>query len=215
MTAFIRSLEGPEDAFLGQLETDARSAGVPVIRPEMKSFLRVLIAVRMPKRILEVGTAVGFSALLMAMASSQETSIVTIEKEEERIREAEKNFGLHPAGRKIELLRGDAADILPALEGPFDMIFMDAAKGQYIHFLPDILRLLPEGGLLVSDNVLQEGDIIESHFAVERRNRTIYKRMREYLFALKNTDGLLTSIVPIADGAAVSVKMRRHLEMEQ
>lgn len=215
MTAFIRSLEGPEDAFLGKLETDARSAGVPVIRPEMKSFLRVLIALHMPKRILEVGTAVGFSALLMAMASPEETRIVTIEREEERIREARKNFLLHPAGEKIELLSGDAAEILPELEGPFDMIFMDAAKGQYIHFLPDILRLLPEGGLLVSDNVLQEGDIIESHFAVERRNRTIYKRMREYLFALKNTNGLLTSIVPIADGAAVSVKMRRHLEMEQ
>lgn len=215
MTAFIRSLEGPEDAFLGQLETDARSAGVPVIRPEMKSFLRVLIALRMPKRILEVGTAVGFSALLMAMASPEETRIVTIEREEDRIREALKNFSLHPAGKKIELLSGDAADLLPSLEGQFDMIFMDAAKGQYIHFLPDILRLLPEGGLLVSDNVLQEGDIVESHFAVERRNRTIYKRMREYLFALKHTDGLLTSVVPIADGAAVSVKMRRHLEMER
>ena len=215
MTAFIRSLEGPEDAFLGQLETDARSAGVPVIRPEMKSFLRVLIALHMPKRILEVGTAVGFSALLMAMASPEETRIVTIEREEDRIREALKNFSLHPAGKKIELLSGDAADLLPSLEGQFDMIFMDAAKGQYIHFLPDILRLLPEGGLLVSDNVLQEGDIVESHFAVERRNRTIYKRMREYLFALKHTDGLLTSVVPIADGAAVSVKMRRHLEMER
>ena len=214
MTAFIRSLEGPEDPFLGQLETDARRTGVPVIRPEMKSFLRVLIALHKPQRILEVGTAVGFSALLMAMAASEDARIVTIEREEDRILQAQKNFSMHPAGAKIELLQGDAADILPGLSGSFDMIFMDAAKGQYIHFLPDILRLLVQGGLLVSDNVLQEGDIIESHYAVERRNRTIYRRMREYLYALKNTEGLLTTIVPVADGAAVSVKMRGHLEME-
>ena len=96
--------------------------------------------------------------------------------------------------------------MLKTLKEPFDFIFMDAAKGQYIHFLPDILRLLEEGGLLVSDNVLQDGDIVESHFAVERRNRTIYKRMREYLRALKNHPLLETSILPLGDGVALSVK---------
>lgn len=99
------------------------------------------------------------------------------------------------------------------LSEPYDMVFMDAAKGQYIHFLPEALRLLRTGGILVSDNVLQDGDIIESHYAVERRNRTIYKRMREYLYVLKHTQGLLTSIVPVGDGAAVTVKQQERIEI--
>ncbi len=109
---------------------------------------------------------------------------------------------------RITFLEGDALEILKELKGSFDFIFMDAAKGQYIHFLPEVLRLLEKDGILVSDNVLQEGDIIESHFAVERRNRTIYKRMREYLYELKHDARLLTSIVPVGDGAAVSVRVK-------
>lgn len=111
---------------------------------------------------------------------------------------------------RITLLEGDAADILKDLKGPYDLIFMDAAKGQYLHFLPELLRLLPVGGVLVSDNVLQDGDIIESHFAVERRNRTIYKRMREYLRRLKQDPRLSTSILPLGDGVTVSVKVREE-----
>ena len=104
------------------------------------------------------------------------------------------------------MLAGDAADLLKTLEGPFDFIFMDAAKGQYLHFLPEILRLLRSGGVLVSDNVLQEGDLIESKYAVERRNRTIYKRMREYLYELKHNELLVTSLIPLGDGVAFSTK---------
>ena len=107
---------------------------------------------------------------------------------------------------KIKILEGDAADILPTLEGPYDVIFMDAAKGQYIHWLPDILRLLSANGVLFSDNVLQDGDIIESRYAVERRNRTIHARMREYLYTLTHMPELQTSVVPIGDGVALSVK---------
>ena len=112
------------------------------------------------------------------------------------------------AGREdmITLLEGDAMEILAGLQGSYDFIFMDAAKGQYIHFFPEVMRLLEPGGVLVSDNVLQDGDIIESHFAVERRNRTIYKRMRDYLYELKHNDSLTTSIVPLGDGVAVSIK---------
>ena len=107
----------------------------------------------------------------------------------------------------ITLLEGDAADILKELTGPYDFIFMDAAKGQYIHFLPEILRLLAPEGLLVSDNVLQDGDIIESRFAVERRNRTIHSRMREYLFELTHNEALRTVVLPVGDGVTVSVKV--------
>ena len=125
---------------------------------------------------------------------------------DKRIPIARENFKKAGKEEQITLLEGDAREILKTLEEPFDFIFMDAAKGQYIHFLPDILRLLSRGGILISDNVLQDGDIIESHFAVERRNRTIYKRMREYLSALKNSDVLETSILPLGDGVALSVK---------
>ena len=129
-----------------------------------------------------------------------------MENYDKRIPIARENFKKAGKEEQITLLEGDAREILKTLEEPFDFIFMDAAKGQYIHFLPDILRLLSRGGILISDNVLQDGDIIESHFAVERRNRTIYKRMREYLSALKNSDVLETSILPLGDGVALSVK---------
>ncbi|MDO5344468.1 MAG: O-methyltransferase [Lachnospiraceae bacterium] len=207
MVTYINSLERGCTPFLDELEQNARLAGIPIIRQEMKSFLRVLLELKQPGSILEVGTAVGFSALLMAEYSPEDCRITTIEKYEKRIPQARENFARAPKGGKIRLLEGDALPILRQLQGPYDFIFMDAAKGQYIHFLPETLRLLSKGGVMVSDNVLQDGDIIESHYAVERRNRTIYKRMRDYLYELKHTEGLLTTIVPIGDGAAVSVKL--------
>ena len=206
MVTYINSLDEGNGKFLDQLEQEAKRDRVPIIRREMQSFLKVLLKLKNPGRILEVGTAVGFSALLMCENTSEETTVTTIEKYEKRIPVAKENFRKAGMEHRIIFLEGDAMDVLKKLEGSFDFIFMDAAKGQYIHFMPEIMRLLAKGGVLVSDNVLQEGDIIESHFAVERRNRTIYKRMREYLFELKHDDRLLTSIVPIGDGAAVSIR---------
>ena len=126
---------------------------------------------------------------------------------EKRIPIAKANFVRAGKESQITLLEGDAAEILPQIDEPFDMIFMDAAKGQYINFMPQVLRLLKSGGVLVSDNVLQDGDIIESHYVVERRNRTIYKRMREYLYELTHSDELVTAVLPIGDGITVSTKM--------
>ena len=132
--------------------------------------------------------------------------ITTIEKYEKRIPIAKANFErLTPPGR-ITLLEGDATEILTTLEGPYDFIFMDAAKGQYINFLPDILRLLSPGGILLSDNVMQDGDILESRYVVERRNRTIYARMRDYLYEITHNDQLTTVILPVGDGVTISVK---------
>ncbi len=172
----------------------------------MQSFIKLLLAVKKPMSILEVGCAIGFSALLMSEYAPAGCKITTIEKYEKRIPIARENF--RRAGKEacITLLEGDALDWLKKLEGPYDFIFMDAAKGQYIHFLPDILRLMPEGGLLLSDNVLQDGDIIESRYAVTRRNRTIHARMREYLYELKHHPQLETAILPVGDGITVSVK---------
>ena len=210
MRTFINSLEPDTDPFLAGLEQEAVREGIPVIRHEMISFLRVFLEMKHPSRILEVGTAVGFSALVMAVFSGPECRITTIERDPERAGAARKNFTECAAGGKITLLEGDAEDILSRLDPSYDLIFMDAAKGQYIHFLDDVKRLLSPGGVLISDNVLQEGDLLESRFLVERRSRTIYKRMREYLYSLKHDPVFVTSIIPIADGAAVSVKRKEN-----
>lgn len=212
MVTYINSLDVGNTPFLDELERQACEDFVPIIRREMQSFLKVLLAVHRPAKILEVGTAVGFSTLLMSEYTGADCHITTIEKYEKRIPIARENF--KKAGRedRITLLEGDAMEILKELQDSFDFIFMDAAKGQYIHFLPEVLRLLKPGGVLVSDNVLQDGDIIESRFAVERRNRTIYKRMRDYLYELKHNEQLLTTIIPIEDGATVSIKQERGTE---
>lgn len=136
----------------------------------------------------------------------KDSHITTIEKYEKRIPIAKANFKRADMEEKITLLEGDAIEILKGLEGTFDFIFMDAAKGQYIHFLPEVLRLLAPGGILVSDNVLQDGDVVESRYAVIRRNRTIHSRMRDYLWTLKHMQGIETIVLPIGDGMTISVK---------
>lgn len=206
MVSFINSFDRGNTPFLDELERYAKETNVPIIRKEMQGFLKLLLAMQRPVNILEVGTAIGFSALLMKEYAPENCHITTIEKYEKRIPLAKENF--KKAGREndITLLEGDATEILKELTGTYDFILMDAAKGQYIHFLPDILRLLPEGGLLVSDNVLQDGDIIESRYAVTRRNRTIHARMRDYLYELKHHEQLETAILPVGDGVTVSVK---------
>ena len=206
MVTYMNSLDTGNGTFLDELEIQAKADRVPIIRREMQSFLKVLLQIKKPSRILEVGTAVGFSAILMAQNTPQDTKIVTIEKYEKRIPVAKENFKAAGMEHRITLLEGDALDILSERKDSFDFIFMDAAKGQYIRFLPEVMRLLEPEGILVSDNVLQEGDLIESHFIVERRNRTIYKRMRDYLYALKHDDRLETAILPVGDGAAVSFR---------
>lgn len=206
MRTYINSLDRGNTPFLEELEQTALRDRVPVIRREMQSFIKTFLAMNQPGRILEVGTAIGFSTLLMCEYGRENLQIVTIENYDKRIPIARENF--RRAGREdqITLLEGDAGELLKTLEGPFDMIFMDAAKGQYIHWLPDIRRLMAKGSVLISDNVLQEGDIIESHYLVERRKRTIYKRMREYLYELKHDPSFVTSILPLGDGVTVSVK---------
>lgn len=206
MSTYINSLDRGNGAFLDALEQEALDAYVPIIRKDMQTFLKTFLAMKKPKRILEVGTAVGFSALLMCEYSESDVHVTTIENYEKRIPVARANFARAGREHQITLLEGDAQVVLKDLEGPFDFIFMDAAKGQYIHFLPDILRLLAKDGVLISDNVLQDGDIIQSHFVVERRNRTIYKRMREYLYTLTHHDQLMTSVLPVGDGITLSVK---------
>lgn len=206
MITFINSMDAGHTPYLEKLEQEAKKNFVPIIRREMQSFLKVFLKIQQPKRILEVGTAIGFSALFMAEYAPENCEITTIENYEKRIPIAREHF--REAGRQaqITLLPGDARELLKTLEDTYDLIFMDAAKGQYIHFLPEILRLMHPGSVLISDNVLQDGEIVESHYIVERRNRTIYKRMREYLYTLKHHEELETAIIPLGDGITLSVK---------
>ena len=206
MVTYIRSLEVPESAVIEAIEQEALRDRVPIIRKEMQSFLKVLLRIKRPMRTLEVGAAVGFSSILMSEYMPEGGHITTIENYDKRIPIARANFKRAGKEEQIDLIEGDALEVMHGLEGPYDLIFVDAAKGQYIHYLPEVMRLLGADGVLVSDNVLQEGDIIESRFAVERRNRTIHSRMREYLYELKHHDQLQTSIIPLGDGVALSVK---------
>ena len=207
IVSYINSLEKENSPVLEEIEKEARKDGVPIIRKEMESFLRVMLSIKKPMRILELGTAVGYSAILMSEYINEKGQIITIENYDKRIPIAKEN--IKKAGREnaIKLLEGDAMEIMPTLESnQFDFVFMDAAKAQYIHFLPEVLRLMKKNGVLITDNVLQEGDLIQSKYVVRRRDRTIHKRMREYLEVVKNHPQLETSIVPIGDGITMSVK---------
>lgn len=206
MVSFINSLDSGNTEELNKIEKIAEDTFVPIIRKEMQSLLKFLLAMNQPKTILEVGTAIGFSALFMSEYAPKNCKITTIENYSKRILIANENIKAFEKEGNITLIEGDAIEVLPTLKGPFDIVFMDAAKGQYIYFLPEIMRILPVGGILISDNVLQEGEIIESRFLITRRNRTIHSRMREYLYELKHNENLETVILPVGDGVAISVR---------
>ncbi|MCI8664117.1 MAG: O-methyltransferase [Hungatella sp.] len=208
---YLHSLESDEGELCDRIAREARAQDIPIIKKETAALLKTLVAAKRPGAILEVGTAVGYSALLMAGVMPPSCKITTIEKYAPRIRAARENFREASMEERIVLLEGDAEEILPKLKGPYDFIFMDAAKGQYIHWLPVILGLMPEGGMLFSDNVLQDGSIVQSRYGVERRDRTIHSRMREYLYTLKHMEGLESAVIPIGDGAAVSVRTERKI----
>lgn len=204
--SFINSLDPGNPTYLDELEKYALETAVPIVRKDMQAFLKYMMRTHRPMKILEVGTAIGFSSLLMSEYAPKGCKITTIENYEPRISIARSNFEKNNKSDVITLLEGDATEILPTLTEEYDFIFMDAAKGQYINFLPEIMRLLRVGGILVSDNVLQDGDIIESKYAITRRNRTIHTRMRDYLYELKHNSALTTVILAVGDGITVSVK---------
>ncbi len=208
-STYLNSLYPELSPVLSEIQREALDNFVPIIRPETVNLLQMLIKMNAPKRILEVGTAVGFSANLMAEAAGEDCTIITIENYEPRIPIANANFKRTGRDKQITLLEGDAMDILPTLNESFDFIFMDAAKGQYINFWPEIKRLIADGGVVVTDNVLQDGDIIESRYAITRRNRTIHKRMRDYLYELTHDEDFSTTILPLGDGVSISVKGKK------
>jgi predicted O-methyltransferase YrrM len=209
ITEYLHSLETSRGELLDTIEKKAIEDGVPIIRSETAALLRSLTAALRPENILEIGTAVGYSALQMCQVMPENCHITTIEKYEKRIPEAKENFRKAGEESRITFLEGDADMWLKELKGKqFDLVFMDAAKGQYLNWLPLLLDLMPVGAVLISDNVLQDGDVVQSRFAVQRRNRTIHSRMREYLYELKHMEEFETAVIPIGDGVTISTRIR-------
>lgn len=211
LSIFIDALEWKLPEGLDQLEEQALRDQVPIIRRPMQSYLGFMLGLLKPSSILEIGAAVGFSSILMSEYVPEETTITTIEKVPARIKAAKENFKRHGKTDRICLLEGDAADVLAELSAQgnqYEFIFMDAAKGQYLNFLPNILKMLPENGMLITDNVLQDGDVIQSRYAINRRDRTIHGRMREYLYQLTHSEKLDTVILPVGDGITVSRRIK-------
>ena len=209
ITEYLHSLETSRGELLDTIEKKAIEDGVPIIRSETAALLRSLTAALRPENILEIGTAVGYSALQMCQVMPANCHITTIEKYEKRIPEAKENFRKAGEESRITFLEGDADMWLKELKGKqFDLVFMDAAKGQYLNWLPLLLDLMPVGAVLISDNVLQDGDVVQSRFAVQRRNRTIHSRMREYLYELNHMEEFETAVIHIGDGVTISTRIR-------
>lgn len=206
VSKYIESLDADMPSELMLLEKWALENEVPIIRHDTQQYLRFLLTKEKPKAILEIGTAVGFSTLFIHEYAPRDSRITTLEKVEMRLVHARKNLGGH---ERIRLIEGEAGESLKKLvndKDKYNLIFLDAAKGQYSAWLPDILKLLADDGTLLTDNVLLEGSIAESKFSIERRDRTIHMRMREYLYALTHNEALNTVILPIGDGLAVSCR---------
>ena len=210
IVSYIHSLESQNSEVLTKIEQSAIKDNVPIIRKEMESFLRVMLEISKPLNVLELGCAIGYAAILMSEYLPEGGHITTIENYDKRIVEAKANIEMAGLSSKITLLEGDAMEVMKDLESEkYDFVFMDAAKAQYINFLPEVMRLMKPGAILIADNVLQDGDIIESRYGVIRRNRTIHSRMREYMYEVKHMDELETTIVPIGDGITMSVKKEK------
>ncbi len=214
---FINSYNKDDTGLLGEIHSEALSASVPIIRDETREFLRTLIAMKRPEKILEIGTAVGYSAIVMAEAmkeyaapsekdgSDEAVNIISIEIDEDTAEVARKNIADMGLTDVIRVLTGDAAEILKNIEGSFDMIFIDAAKAQYQNYLDLSMQYVHSGSTIICDNILMGGEVLESHFHVEKRDRTIHDKMRKFLRDLKNDDRFVTSIVAVGDGMTVSV----------
>lgn len=204
--AFLDLISGGKSEFLTELEETARADRVPIIRTAVQHLLKFIITERKPADILEIGSAIGFSSILMREAGGDGLKITTIELDEDRANAALQNIEKAGYSDDITLIKGDAAEVIKTLDKEYDIIFLDAAKGQYPFLLSDIKRLLKKGGLLITDNCLQEGDVLESRYAVRRRDRTIHARMREFIREIYHDEDLNTCLMPMADGVALSIK---------
>lgn len=203
MEEYLRSLIGDSKGKLKELEDFAKENKVPIVQKETAKFLEFIVSMKKPKKILELGTAIGYSSILMYEAAGRNPEIITIERDENMVNLATKNIESYNLEDNIKILQGDCLEILEKLEGQFDLIFMDAGKGHYNHFLPHCLRLLNDDGIIVADNVLFRG-MVASQELVKRRKITIIKRMKKYLELVSEDDTLITTVIPMGDGIALT-----------
>ncbi len=207
ISSFVNSFIKDDEGSLEEIYNEAVVRGVPVIRKASRELLKTQLLIKKPKNILEIGTAVGYSSLFMSQYTDEECRITTIELDEQRVATARDNIKLLGKENVIEVIKGDALFVLKELpDASYDFLFVDAAKGQYINYYEDVLRIAKPGAVIISDNILQDGEILESHYTVEKRNRTIHDRMREYLYNITHDDRVESAILSVADGMAVTVK---------
>ena len=207
MEEYIRGLIPQREGILKELEEFAKENKVPIVQKETGKFLEFMVNMKKPMRILELGTAIGFSSILMYEASNTNPDIITIERDSKMIEYAKENIKKFNLQDKIKIEEGDCLEVLEKLQEPFDLIFMDAGKGHYNHFLPHCLRLLSEDGIIIADNVLFRG-MVASDDLVKRRKITIVKRMRTYLDLVNSDDELITSVIPMGDGIAITKRRK-------
>lgn len=205
---YLQAIQIDDSPLLTEIRKKAVNNEIPIIKNEVKQLLEVILTMHKPNKILEIGTAVGYSAILMSEYLEENGSILTIERSPDMIAKAKDNINFAKKESVITIIEGDAEEILPSLTGEYDFILMDAAKGQYITFLPDCLKLLKIGGILLSDNILQDGYIAKSKWSVPRRQRTIHQRMRQYIWELNHNPNLKTAVLPIADGVTLSYRVK-------
>lgn len=202
---YIRGLIEEESEILRELEEYAHENNVPIVQSEVGNFLRFMVSVHKPKKILELGTAIGYSAILMCLATDKKCDITSIERDKRMFDIAKSNVVRAGLEDKISIIEGDCIEVLQTLQDSYDMIFMDAGKGHYNEFLPYCLKLLNKNGIIIADNVLFRG-MVASDELVERRKITIVKRMRRYLEAISKDKSLLTSVIPMGDGIALTTR---------
>ncbi|MBE5952764.1 MAG: O-methyltransferase [Lachnospiraceae bacterium] len=207
ISSFVKSYISDDEGLLGQIYSEAIRDRVPVMRPETREFLKTQLIMKKPMQLLEIGTAVGYSSIYMSQFLGEGGKITTIELDEERVKIARANIEAMDLSQVISVIQGDAYEVLKTLpDDTYDFAFVDAAKGQYINYYPDVMRVVKAGGIIISDNILQDGDVLESHFTVDKRNRTIHDRMREYIYTITHDERLDTAILSVGDGVAISVK---------
>ncbi len=205
---YINRVQPISNDKIGELQKYAYEKDVPIIDQETARFLGVLLEIKKPKRILEIGCAIGFSSIFMSQYLEENGEIITIDRFDVMIRQAKENFENFGVSDKITLIEGDAVEVLEGLDiaGSFDVIFLDAGKGQYINMLENCIRLLSSGGILIADDIFQNGKIVQDIETIEKRQRTIHRRMNEFIEKINNDERLNSSLVPIADGVLIAVK---------
>ena len=203
MEEYLKSLINDDKGILKEIKDYGIENSVPIVQKETAKFLEFMVSMKKPLKILELGTAIGYSSILMYLSSGTKPEITTIERDDKMIAIAEENISKYNLKEKINVLKGDCLDILENLNDEYDLIFMDAGKGHYNHFLPHCLRLLKNDGIIIADNVLFRG-MVASDELVKRRKITIVKRMRTYLEMVSEDENLITTVIPMGDGIALT-----------